>query len=82
MACYVSLQLTTYYCWNKVLIIVFSIAVIIESMRGLPPINEDSIIFKEDRQAAGKVCVKCKNLLFWFKLKIFFYVATSSVEAD
>lgn len=51
-------------------------------MRGLPPINEDSIIFKEDRQAAGKVCVKHKNLLFWFKLKIFFYVATSSVEAD
>ncbi|KAK2542802.1 Naf1 [Columba livia] len=29
--------------------------VIIESMRGLPPINEDSIIFKEDRQAAGKI---------------------------
>ncbi|POI27124.1 hypothetical protein CIB84_009126 [Bambusicola thoracicus] len=31
--------------------------VIIESLRGLPPINEESIIFKEDRQAAGKVCV-------------------------
>ncbi|XP_015716457.1 H/ACA ribonucleoprotein complex non-core subunit NAF1 [Coturnix japonica] len=29
--------------------------VIIESLRGLPPINEESIIFKEDRQAAGKV---------------------------
>ncbi|XP_010224388.1 PREDICTED: H/ACA ribonucleoprotein complex non-core subunit NAF1, partial [Tinamus guttatus] len=29
--------------------------VIIESLRGLPPVNEDSIIFKEDRQAAGKI---------------------------
>ncbi|XP_074679012.1 H/ACA ribonucleoprotein complex non-core subunit NAF1 isoform X2 [Strix aluco] len=29
--------------------------VIIESLRGLPPVNEESIIFKEDRQAAGKV---------------------------
>ncbi|NXD07455.1 NAF1 protein, partial [Nothocercus nigrocapillus] len=29
--------------------------VIIESVRGLPPVNEDSIIFKEDRQAAGKI---------------------------
>ncbi|XP_040411789.1 H/ACA ribonucleoprotein complex non-core subunit NAF1 [Cygnus olor] len=29
--------------------------VIIESLRGLPPINEESIIFKEDRQAAGKI---------------------------
>ncbi|KAM9193129.1 H/ACA ribonucleoprotein complex non-core subunit NAF1 isoform 1-T1 [Mergus octosetaceus] len=29
--------------------------VIIESVRGLPPINEESIIFKEDRQAAGKI---------------------------
>lgn len=38
--------------------------VIIESLRGLPPVNEESIIFKEDRQAAGKVCVKHKNLLF------------------
>lgn len=29
--------------------------VIIESLRGLPPLNEESIIFKEDRQAAGKI---------------------------
>ncbi|NXC44507.1 NAF1 protein, partial [Penelope pileata] len=29
--------------------------VIVESVRGLPPINEESIIFKEDRQAAGKI---------------------------
>ncbi|NXU39526.1 NAF1 protein, partial [Drymodes brunneopygia] len=29
--------------------------VIIESLRGLPAVNEESIIFKEDRQAAGKV---------------------------
>ncbi|NXU56268.1 NAF1 protein, partial [Turnix velox] len=29
--------------------------VIIESLRGLPPVNEESIIFKEDRQAAGKI---------------------------
>ncbi|XP_061229242.1 H/ACA ribonucleoprotein complex non-core subunit NAF1 [Neopsephotus bourkii] len=29
--------------------------VIIESLRGLPPVNEDSIIFKEDRQVAGKI---------------------------
>ncbi|NXX47017.1 NAF1 protein, partial [Tricholaema leucomelas] len=29
--------------------------VIIESLKGLPPINEDSIIFKKDRQAAGKI---------------------------
>ncbi|KFR12595.1 H/ACA ribonucleoprotein complex non-core subunit NAF1, partial [Opisthocomus hoazin] len=29
--------------------------VVIESLRGLPPVNEESIIFKEDRQAAGKV---------------------------
>ncbi|NWU94484.1 NAF1 protein, partial [Upupa epops] len=29
--------------------------VIIESLRGLPPINEESIIFKGDRQAAGKI---------------------------
>ncbi|NWX12999.1 NAF1 protein, partial [Aegotheles bennettii] len=29
--------------------------VIIESMKGLPPVNEESIIFKEDRQAAGKI---------------------------
>ncbi|XP_032916924.1 H/ACA ribonucleoprotein complex non-core subunit NAF1 isoform X2 [Catharus ustulatus] len=29
--------------------------VIIQSLRGLPPVNEESIIFKEDRQAAGKV---------------------------
>ncbi|NXP73395.1 NAF1 protein, partial [Ramphastos sulfuratus] len=29
--------------------------VIIESLRGLPPVNEDSIIFKRDRQAAGKI---------------------------
>lgn len=35
----------------------FSIVVIIESVRGLPPINEESVIFKEDREAAGKVCV-------------------------
>ncbi|KAJ7418770.1 hypothetical protein BTVI_27483 [Pitangus sulphuratus] len=29
--------------------------VIIESLRGLPPVNEESIIFKEDRQPAGKI---------------------------
>ncbi|NXG46405.1 NAF1 protein, partial [Psilopogon haemacephalus] len=29
--------------------------VIIESLRGLPPVNEDSIIFKRDRQPAGKI---------------------------
>ncbi|NXU12019.1 NAF1 protein, partial [Pardalotus punctatus] len=29
--------------------------VIIESLRGLPPVNEESIIFKEDRHAAGKI---------------------------
>ncbi|NXC93117.1 NAF1 protein, partial [Certhia familiaris] len=29
--------------------------VIIESLRGLPPVDEESIIFKEDRQAAGKI---------------------------
>ncbi|XP_065549902.1 H/ACA ribonucleoprotein complex non-core subunit NAF1 [Lathamus discolor] len=29
--------------------------VIIESLRGLPPVNEESIIFKEDRQVAGKI---------------------------
>ncbi|NXH28925.1 NAF1 protein, partial [Myiagra hebetior] len=29
--------------------------VIIESLKGLPPVNEESIIFKEDRQAAGKI---------------------------
>ncbi|NWR95118.1 NAF1 protein, partial [Furnarius figulus] len=29
--------------------------VIIESLKGVPPVNEDSIIFKEDRQAAGKI---------------------------
>ncbi|NXO25485.1 NAF1 protein, partial [Cisticola juncidis] len=29
--------------------------VIIESLRGLPPVNEESIIFKENRQAAGKI---------------------------
>ncbi|XP_037233466.1 H/ACA ribonucleoprotein complex non-core subunit NAF1 [Falco rusticolus] len=29
--------------------------VIIESLRGLPAVNEESIIFKEDRQAAGKI---------------------------
>ncbi|NXN09219.1 NAF1 protein, partial [Indicator maculatus] len=29
--------------------------VIIESLRGLPPVNEESIIFKRDRQAAGKI---------------------------
>ncbi|NXD30397.1 NAF1 protein, partial [Spelaeornis formosus] len=29
--------------------------VIIESLRGLRPVNEESIIFKEDRQAAGKI---------------------------
>ncbi|NXO82561.1 NAF1 protein, partial [Sitta europaea] len=29
--------------------------VIIESLRGLPPVDEDTIIFKEDRQAAGKI---------------------------
>nr|XP_041571788.1 H/ACA ribonucleoprotein complex non-core subunit NAF1 isoform X2 [Taeniopygia guttata] len=29
--------------------------VIIESLRGLPPVNEESIIFKEDRQAVGKI---------------------------
>ncbi|XP_054031921.1 H/ACA ribonucleoprotein complex non-core subunit NAF1 [Dryobates pubescens] len=29
--------------------------VIIESLNGLPPVNEDSIIFKRDRQAAGKI---------------------------
>ncbi|NXX92387.1 NAF1 protein, partial [Centropus bengalensis] len=29
--------------------------VIVESLRGLPPVNEESIIFKEDRQAAGKI---------------------------
>ncbi|XP_067993276.1 H/ACA ribonucleoprotein complex non-core subunit NAF1 [Melanerpes formicivorus] len=29
--------------------------VIIESLSGLPPVNEDSIIFKRDRQAAGKI---------------------------
>uniref|UniRef100_A0A8D0GHN5 H/ACA ribonucleoprotein complex subunit n=1 Tax=Sphenodon punctatus TaxID=8508 RepID=A0A8D0GHN5_SPHPU len=29
--------------------------VIIESLKGLPPVNEESIIFKEDRHAAGKI---------------------------
>ncbi|KAM9027328.1 H/ACA ribonucleoprotein complex non-core subunit NAF1 [Ara ararauna] len=29
--------------------------VIIESLRGLPPVNEESVIFKEDRQVAGKI---------------------------
>ncbi|NXQ77141.1 NAF1 protein, partial [Quiscalus mexicanus] len=29
--------------------------VIIESLKGLPPVNEESIIFKEDRQAVGKI---------------------------
>ncbi|NWU17527.1 NAF1 protein, partial [Cephalopterus ornatus] len=29
--------------------------VIIESLRGLPPVNEESVIFKEDRQAVGKI---------------------------
>ncbi|NXA77325.1 NAF1 protein, partial [Thryothorus ludovicianus] len=29
--------------------------VIIESLRGLPPVDEESIIFKENRRAAGKV---------------------------
>ncbi|NWZ75977.1 NAF1 protein, partial [Poecile atricapillus] len=29
--------------------------VIIESLKGLPPVNEESIIFKEDRQVAGKI---------------------------
>ncbi|XP_071599190.1 H/ACA ribonucleoprotein complex non-core subunit NAF1 [Heliangelus exortis] len=29
--------------------------VIIESQKGLPPVNEESIIFKEDRQAAGRI---------------------------
>ncbi|XP_009078050.1 PREDICTED: H/ACA ribonucleoprotein complex non-core subunit NAF1, partial [Acanthisitta chloris] len=29
--------------------------VIIESVRGLPPVNEESVIFKEDRHAVGKV---------------------------
>ncbi|NXS56470.1 NAF1 protein, partial [Brachypteracias leptosomus] len=29
--------------------------VIIESLRGLPPVNEESVIFKENRQAAGKI---------------------------
>ncbi|XP_074849209.1 LOW QUALITY PROTEIN: H/ACA ribonucleoprotein complex non-core subunit NAF1 [Carettochelys insculpta] len=29
--------------------------VVIESLKGLPPVNEDSILFKEDRHAAGKV---------------------------
>lgn len=44
---------------HEVLIDFFlSILVIIESLRGLPPVNEESIIFKEDRQAAGKVGVK------------------------
>lgn len=44
---------------HKVLINFFvSILVIIESLRGLPPVNEESIIFKEDRQAVGKVGVK------------------------
>lgn len=44
---------------HKVIIYFFlSILVIIESLRGLPPVNEESIIFKEDRQAVGKVGVK------------------------
>ncbi|NXG03402.1 NAF1 protein, partial [Sakesphorus luctuosus] len=29
--------------------------VIIESLKGLPPVNEESVIFKENRQAAGKI---------------------------
>ncbi|NXR84347.1 NAF1 protein, partial [Pycnonotus jocosus] len=29
--------------------------VIIESLRGLPPVNEESVIFKEDRHAVGKI---------------------------
>ncbi|NXI12722.1 NAF1 protein, partial [Irena cyanogastra] len=29
--------------------------VIIESLKGLPPVNEESIIFKEGRQAVGKI---------------------------
>ncbi|KYO46251.1 H/ACA ribonucleoprotein complex non-core subunit NAF1 [Alligator mississippiensis] len=29
--------------------------VVIESLKGLPPVNEESIIFKEDRHAAGKI---------------------------
>lgn len=48
---------------HKVLIYFFiSVLVILESLKGLPPVNEESIIFKEDRQAVGKVGVK--NLLF------------------
>ncbi|KAF7244205.1 H/ACA ribonucleoprotein complex non-core subunit NAF1 [Varanus komodoensis] len=29
--------------------------VIIESQKGLPPVNEDTVLFKEDRQSVGKV---------------------------
>ncbi|XP_044286826.1 H/ACA ribonucleoprotein complex non-core subunit NAF1 isoform X2 [Varanus komodoensis] len=29
--------------------------VIIESQKGLPPVNEDTVLFKEDRQSVGKI---------------------------
>lgn len=30
-------------------------------MTNLPPVNEETVIFKSDRQAAGKVCKKKKK---------------------
>lgn len=37
-------------------------------MTNLPPVNEETVIFKSDRQAAGKVCKKFKS----YKLLCFF----------
>lgn len=30
-------------------------------MTNLPPVNEETVLFKSDRQAAGKVCKKKKS---------------------
>lgn len=43
--------------WLNLEIIYFVLfSVIIESMTNVPPVNEETVIFKTDRQAAGKVC--------------------------
>lgn len=31
-------------------------------MTKLPPVNEETVIFKSDRQAAGKVCKKIQTI--------------------
>lgn len=41
-------------------------------MTNLPPVNEETVIFKSDRQAAGKVCKELKSYKLFFFLLIDF----------